>query len=247
MFDFLKLLSTKERKKKRKSLKRFSNKKSSKTALKLLEVTINTLNEHNIKYYLDFGTLIGAVRDKGFIPWDDDVDICLFDEKDYHKAVDLLNSIAKQGFRTSLNTFYESIRDRKYKIMKNKQSGIFVDEKEINFTNIHNYKTARVKTNTSPFVSLFTNQSTIYLDIFFKYVYKNNNYWMALNRINKVDVMVDELIEINFYHLKCTIPKNYDEYLTAVYGNWKIPNKSWIQTDNLTHIKKGDSFETKQL
>lgn len=48
----------------------------------------NVLEKHNIPYSLFFGSLLGAVRHKGFIPWDTDMDFGAFE--DYDNTVDLL-------------------------------------------------------------------------------------------------------------------------------------------------------------
>ena len=62
--------------------------------LRILDILIavqKVCEEHELRYYIIAGTLLGAVRHKGFIPWDDDLDIAM-PRKDY----DLLMAHAKE-------------------------------------------------------------------------------------------------------------------------------------------------------
>lgn len=57
--------------------------------MEVLEDIEKVCRKHNIHYQADYGTLIGAIRHGGFIPWDDDMDISML-RKDY----DIFNKVA---------------------------------------------------------------------------------------------------------------------------------------------------------
>ena len=64
-------------------------KKLQNTQLGILKDFISVCEKHNLRYFVQGGTLIGVIRHKGFIPWDDDVDVNM-PREDYNKFLSII-------------------------------------------------------------------------------------------------------------------------------------------------------------
>ena len=114
-------------------------KKLHKYLLELLDEFVRICDKNNLDYFLYGGTLLGAVRHKGFIPWDDDLDVAML-RKDYEKFLEIAPTELKDKFiidnyHTNKNCYlnFTKIRNKKTLFVQNFQQnydgekGIWID------------------------------------------------------------------------------------------------------------------------
>ncbi len=111
--------------------------------MRMLEILLEVdriCKKHDIPYWLSSGTLIGAMRHDGFIPWDDDLDIEMM-RKDYLRLMAVLPKelpewLALQNSDTDPNYFYfyAKVRDRRSRMLEQngydrlwQEQGIYID------------------------------------------------------------------------------------------------------------------------
>ena len=74
----------------------------------LLSLFATKCQQYNLNYWLDYGTLLGAIRHKGFIPWDDDLDVSMT-RTDFDILLEKLPEIfpKKEGFTWRMHVFLQ--------------------------------------------------------------------------------------------------------------------------------------------
>ena len=107
--------------------------------LDILKAFIKVCDKHNLEYFLVYGTALGAIRHKGFIPWDDDIDVGM-PRKDYEKYIELQSEY--EGTPYFIQTFktdpcyiynYAKLRDSSTTFLENAfknhriNQGVFID------------------------------------------------------------------------------------------------------------------------
>lgn len=112
-----------------------SNDEIKKICVDILAEFDKICRENNLKYSIFYGTLIGAVRHKGFIPWDDDVDV-IMPREDYEKLLKLEyedENYEIKNYRYTKDYFYPFAKmiDKNTVLFENyraeKNMGVYVD------------------------------------------------------------------------------------------------------------------------
>ena len=108
--------------------------------LGIMEYIHEICQKIGVKYFLAYGSLIGAVRHKGFIPWDDDMDICMLRE-DYEKLQDYL--IANPDERYEVMSYKNNL-NYVYPFMKVQDNQTYLLEEDV-----------RIDSNMGIYVDIF--------------------------------------------------------------------------------------------
>ena len=108
-------------------------------SLEILDIIAHICECLNLRYYLFYGTLIGAIRHKGYIPWDDDLDI-MMPRRDHDILMDYLKEHISEYkylevFNHEINSEYPymitRISDNRYRIIMDNEEeygmGVFID------------------------------------------------------------------------------------------------------------------------
>ena len=169
---------------------------------RLLLDIVDILNEENIDYMLDSGTLIGLVRDGDILPWDDDVDFTL-PERELEKFLAVLDRFKRRGWWIS-----KRYMQQPFKVWK-----------------VGDLQSIKIRNKRWLFF-----RGRVKADLNVKYKLDNEYYWymLGLHKISKADQKYfDNYEEIEYEGRKVKVPAHYDEFLTLKYGDWRTPNRDY--------------------
>ena len=252
-------------------MKPISLEEEKKIQFEILKYFADFCDKNGLRYYLAYGTLLGAVRHKGFIPWDDDIDVSM-PVSDYKKAIELFNSqssdskyrLIAPNDKVSRHLYVKIIDTDTIKIetpvnYKNGYLGVDIDvfytdgvpedyedflkwckkfnkiaAKGVNKVLKWRHKSLKstVRIGLSKLMSLHSREYYIKKleEMHSRYKYDDcewvghicgcflDNYY---NRFKKEWFL--ESCEVEFEGCYFKAPKNYDGYLTALYGDYMTP------------------------
>lgn len=252
--------------------------------LKVFNFTTSFLEQHGMRYVACGGTVLGAVRHKDFIPWDDDIDIYM-PRADYERLLSMKAEVQKSGYDVlSLNDKgyylpFAKISDSSTTLWEDEEFpmviGVFVDVFPLdNFS----YSDAEIKAiqrrSQKKFYNYLKTVSNISTMTMFgdllrgdmeRFAYKlqvlltrpisgimkrrflNYQQWYSTHDGDKTVCVTqwagkvfkrewfEDVIDYPFGNTTVKIPRDYDGYLTCLYGDYMTPPPADKQVSDHKH------------
>lgn len=252
-------------------------------ALEVLNIVIEICERNNIQYFADWGTMLGAIRHKGYIPWDDDIDICI-KRPDYNRLMKLLPKALPYGYSLA-GMYAESERLQNAAFVPHMR--VMADETKIPFSEymrmFHGFPYQRIGIDIFPLDYISDDEQTtnlqkhivcygiellrdwdklqvmgsfnehiMYMEQIcnIKIDLSNNpkNYiWKVIDSVSQLyseneseyltefAILIennnfrmkkqwfDEVIKVPFENITVAVPKEYDNVLRSMYGDYMTP------------------------
>ena len=184
--------------------------------LGIMEYIHEICQKIGVKYFLAYGSLIGAVRHKGFIPWDDDMDICMLRE-DYEKLQDYL--IANPDERYEVMSYKNNL-NYVYPFMKVQDNQTYLLEEDV-----------RIDSNMGIYVDIFPvdgyEDDSVFKDKMTRLIKKRQLSCYTFKGITNTKSLLNSLIR----------------YISVIIFYFTNTNKYIRGIDDLAQSRKVDDYE----
>ena len=184
--------------------------------LGIMEYIHEVCQKIGVKYFLAYGSLIGAVRHKGFIPWDDDMDICMLRE-DYEKLQDYL--IANPDERYEVMSYKNNL-NYVYPFMKVQDNQTYLLEEDV-----------RIDSNMGIYVDIFPvdgyEDDSVFKDKMTRLIKKRQLSCYTFKGITNTKSLLNSLIR----------------YISVIIFYFTNTNKHIRGIDELAQSRKVDDYE----
>ena len=228
---------------------------------KELKTVIALLNEHSVQYWMDHGTLLGLVRNGKPIENDTDIDISMWAENEDILREKVIPAMKDIGYSVRFNSYHGMNFQYKFNKKKNSEAEIIsIDIRIVRLAGNYAWSPQPYLLN-NPFKGILSKPYwaiTVILWSFLEFCVRLASHssmtsW-PLRMCNQVGTrwapahFFKNLTKLEEWD--CFIPRDWDEYLTFKYRDWRIPHKgSWnfwtmegglIHKDSLSLVKENE-------